>query len=187
MTPPRALSSTWRIDPVHTTVEFAVTHMPFSTFRGRFRDVEGVITLDEAEPTNSSVTATIQTASVDVLGERFQTVMQSDDFFATARWPMMTFHSTRVQRVDDTTWNVTGVLTIRGVTRAITLATQYAGRGKHPVSGRILAGFHAETEIDRGEFGLRWNRLLETGAPYLGARVRVTLDIEAVKQESAPS
>ena len=180
-------SSLWRIDPVHSTVEFAVTHMPFSIFRGRFRDVEGVITIDEAEPARSSVTATIKTASIDVMGERFQAVLQGEDFFDTARWPVMTFHSRRVEQVDGDVWRVTGPLTIRDVTRDITLTTRYAGQGKHPVSGRTLAGFHAETEIDRGDFGLRWNRLLETGAPYLGERVRVTLDIEAVKQDEAPS
>ncbi len=169
---------------MHSTVEFAVTHMPFSMFRGRFRDFEGTLTIDEAKPENSSVTATIQATSVDVLGERFQSVVQGEDFLDTARWPTITFRSTRVERVNDTTWNVVGDLTIRGVTREVTLATTYAGQGKHPVSGRILAGFHAETELDRGDFGLTWNRMLETGAPYLGTRVRVTLDIEAVKQEA---
>jgi polyisoprenoid-binding protein YceI len=179
--------SMWQIDPVHTSVEFALTHMPFSIFRGRFRDVAGEVTLDEAEPMNSSVTATIRTASVDVLGERFQGVVQGEEFLDTARWPEMTFQSARVERVNEATWNVTGALTIRDVTRDVTLVTRYGGQGTHPVSGRTLAGFHAETEIDRGDFGMRWNRFLDTGAPYLGTRVRITLDIEAVRQERAPS
>jgi polyisoprenoid-binding protein YceI len=169
---------------VHSTVEFAVTHMPFSTFRGRFRDMEGTITLDEAEPANSSVEAIVKTASVDVLGERFQAVVQGEDFLDTARWPTMTFKSSRVERVDEHTWNVTGALTIRDVTREVVFATRYGGQGKHPVSGRMLTAFHAETEIDRGDFGMVWNRMLETGMPYLGTRVRITLDIEAVKQEA---
>jgi polyisoprenoid-binding protein YceI len=183
MTAAPPVVSTWQIDPVHSTVEFALTHMPFSMFRGRFRDFAGVITLDEAEPANSSVMATIQTASVDVLGERFQAVVQGEEFFDTARWPAMSFASTRVQRVDDLIWHVTGDLTIRDVTRAVTLLTRYGGQGKSPTSGRTLAGFHAETEIDRGDFGLHFNRLLETGAPYLGTNVRITLDIEAARQE----
>jgi len=182
-----ATTSTWQIDPVHTTVEFAVTHMPFSIFHGRFRDVEGVITLDETDPTRSTVTATIKTAGIDVMGERFQSVLQGEDFFDTTRWPVMTFESSRVEQVDGATWHVTGALTIRDVTRQVMLLTRYGGQGKHPVSGRTLAGFHAGTEIDRTDFGLRWNRLLETGAPYLGTHVRITLDIEAVKQEAAPS
>jgi polyisoprenoid-binding protein YceI len=178
-------SATWRIDPVHSTVKFAVTHMPFSMFHCRFRDFEGEIRLDESEPSNSAVTATILTASIDVHGERFLTVMQSEDFFDSTRWPAITFHSSGVRQVAGSDWNVHGDLTIRGVTRPVTLLTRYAGQGKHPVSGRIVAGFHAETAIDRGDFGLTWNRPLETGVPYLGTRVSITLDIEAVKQDGA--
>jgi polyisoprenoid-binding protein YceI len=185
MTTAPTTTSTWQIDPVHSTVEFAVTHMPFSMFHARFREIEGAITIDEADPTNSSVTATITTASIDVIGERFQSVLRGEDFFDTARWPEITFRSTRVEQVIGDTWNVTGDLTIRDVTREVTLDTRYGGQGKHPVSGRTLAGFHAETEIDRRDFGMTWNRLLETGAPYLGTHVRITLDIEAVKQEAA--
>jgi polyisoprenoid-binding protein YceI len=139
---------------VHSTVEFAVTHMPFSWFRGRFRELEGTILLDEAEPQHSAVAATIAVASIDVLGERFQTVMLGEDFFDAARWPSIAFQSTGVQRVDERTWNVFGDLTIRGVTRPITLVTRYGGMGRHPVSGRILAALHAETEIDRSDFGM---------------------------------
>jgi polyisoprenoid-binding protein YceI len=184
MTTAPVSTSTWQIDPVHTTVEFAVTHMPFSWYRARFREVAGTITLDEAEPARSEVTAAIKTASFDGIGERFQAVVQGEDFFNTDRWPEITFRSTRVQQVDGNTWNVTGDLTIRDVTREVTLATRYGGQGKHPVSGRRIAGFHAETEFDRSDFGMTWNRLLETGMPYLGDRVRVSLDIEAVAQES---
>lgn len=183
MTTTPATRSLWRIDPVHSTVEFAITHMPFSIFRARFRDVQGVLEIDEAEPVRSRVSATIQAASIDVLGERFQAVVQGEDFLHTARWPVITFQSTRVEQVNEADWRVIGDLTIRDVTREVVLATHYAGQGKHPVSGRTLAGFHAETEIDRGDFGIRWNRLLENGMPYLGERVRITLEIEAVKEE----
>jgi polyisoprenoid-binding protein YceI len=184
MTTTPVAASTWQIDPVHSTVEFAVTHMPFSMFRARFREVAGMLTLDEAEPVRSTVTATIKTASFDGIGERFQTVVQGEDFLDTARWPEITFRSTGVQQVDGDTWHVTGDLTIRDVTREVTLVTRFGGQGKHPVSGRRLAGFHAETEFDRSAFGMTWNRLLESGMPYLGDRVRVSLDIEAVAQES---
>jgi polyisoprenoid-binding protein YceI len=124
---------------------------------------------------------------VDVLGERFQAVVQGEDFLHTERWPVITFRSTKVEQVDGATWNVTGDLTIRDVTRPVTLVTCYGGQGPHPVSGRTLAGFHAETEIDRSDFGMVWNRLLENGTPYLGMRVRITLDLEVVKQEAPRS
>ena len=178
-----AAPTLWRIDPVHTTIEFAVTHMPFSLYHARFRQVEGTITLDEAQPERSTVTATIAADSIDVLGERFLAVMQNEEFFHTEKYPSITFQSTAVERADDNHWLVTGDLTIRDVTRSVTLRTSYAGRGKHPVSGRILAGFHAETAIDREDFGLRYNRLLETGGAYLGTQVTITLDIEAVQQD----
>ena len=104
---------------MHSTVEFAVTHMPFSWFRGRFRELEGTVLLDEAEPQNSSVAAAITVASIDVLGERFQAVMLGEDFFDAALWPSIAFQSTAVQQLDDRTWHVTGDLTIRGVTRPV--------------------------------------------------------------------
>ncbi|HEY7294711.1 MAG TPA: YceI family protein [Dehalococcoidia bacterium] len=185
MTAQAPAATTWRIDPVHSTVKFALTHMPFSMFHCRFRDFEGEILLDEREPANSTVAATIQADSIDVPGERFLAVMQGEDFFDTARWPSLAFRSTGVRQSDGDVWQVTGDLTIRGVTRSVVLVTRYAGQGRHPVSGRILAGFHVETAIDRRDFGMVWNRLLETGAPYLGTEVSIVLDIEAVKQESA--
>ena len=99
MTMASTAAGTWRIDPVHSTVEFGVTHMPFSLFHARFREFESTMLIAEAEPANSPVTATIAAASIDVLDERFQAVMQSEDFFDTARWPALTFLSTAVERV----------------------------------------------------------------------------------------
>jgi polyisoprenoid-binding protein YceI len=88
-----------------------------------------------------------------------------------------------VTKQDDTHWTVAGDLTIRDVTREVVLATTYLGQGIHPFSKRTIAGFHAETEINREDFGLTWNVVMDSGAKYLGERVHITLDIEAVKQE----
>jgi polyisoprenoid-binding protein YceI len=183
MTSTSTTVSTWAIDPVHTIVAFAVQHMGMSTFRGRFRTVEGTIRIDEGNPVHSFVTATIDAGSIDVVGERLLGALMREDFFNTEKFSTITFQSTHVERHDDTHWTVTGDLTIRGVTRAVSLATAYLGQGTHPFSGRRIAGFHAETDIDRTEFGLTWNAALDTGAQYLGERVHITLDIEAVRQD----
>lgn len=176
-------TSTWSIDPIHSRVEFGVSHMGITTFRGHFRTVEGTIQIDEENPANSSVTASILADSIDVPGDRFQGHVKGDDFLKVGEYPALTFQSTNVERVDDTHWKINGGLTIRDVTRPVTLDTEYIGQAKHPFSGKTSAGFRASTEIDRGEYGITWNALLESGAKYVGEKVRITLEIEAVRQD----
>lgn len=180
-TTPTAIS-TWVIDPVHTNVEVAVRHM-MTMFKGRFRRLEGTISIDEANPVNSSVTVSIDTTSFDVIGERFFNMMMGEDFFRAEQFPHITFRSTRVERIDDTHWTIVGDLTIRDVTREVALATEYLGQAKHPVSGKTIASFRAQTALDRRDYGITWNQLLETGVPYLGNEVQITIDMEAVRQE----
>jgi polyisoprenoid-binding protein YceI len=181
-TAPAAVTS-WTIDTTHTIAAFAVTHMGISSFRGRFRTVEGTITLDEAHPINSSVTASLKSDSIDVTGERFYGAMMRDEWFNPEKWPAITFRSTRVERRDDTHYTVTGDLTIRDVTREVQLATTYLGQDVHPFSKRTVAAFHAETEVDRTDFGLTWNTMLDSGLKYVGERVHITLEIEAIRED----
>ena len=180
--PAQTAVNTWTIDPAHTIVEFAVQHMGMSTYKGRFRTVEGIIQIDEANPVNSSVTATIDAKSIDVVGERVYGSMMRDDC-APEQYSTSTFRSTRVEQLDDTHWKVYGDLTIRDVTREVALDTVYLGQGKHPFSGRTIAGFRAETEINRTDWDLKWNAALDTGAKYLGEEVKITLHIEAIRQD----
>lgn len=175
--------STWAIDPVHTSVEFGVQHLAISTYRGRFRTVEGTLRVDEANPANSSVEATIDAASIDITQDRFLGHVLSPDFLDAQSYPAITFRSTRVERVDDTHWNVTGDLTLHGQTQPVLLKTAFLGQATHPFSKKTVAAFHAEAEIDRGAFGLKWNVPLDTGAQYVGERVTITLHIEAIKQD----
>lgn len=177
--------STWTIDPTHTTVEFAVTHLSISTFKGRFRTVEGTLRIDEGNPANSSVTASIDATSLDVLGDRFQGHLKGEDFFQAEAHPRITFQSTGATKVDDSRWRIAGDLTIRGVTRPVVLDTEYLGQANHPFSGKTFAAFRATTEVDRGDFGIVWNAPLDSGAKYVGEQVRITLDIEAVRQDEA--
>lgn len=183
MTTSETTVTTWSIDPVHSIVAFAVQHMAMSTFRGRFRTLEGTLQFDAANPAASSLTATIDASSIDVVGEGLFKAMAREDFFSIEQWPSMTFRSTRVEVQDATHWTVVGALTIRDATREVRLATTYLGQGTHPFSGKTVAAFHAEAQIDRGDFGLKWNAPLDTGAFYLGERVTITLDVEAVRQD----
>ena len=183
MTTTRTATSTWTIDPAHSVVEFAVKHLMVSTFKGHFRSLEGTVHLNEANPANSSVAASVDVASVDTQTPDRDAHLRSDDFFNAERYPKMTFRSTRVEQVDETNWKVTGELTIRDVTKEVVLDTEYEGRIVDPW-GNERIGFTARTELSRKEFGVRWNAAIETGGVVVGDKVRISLNIEIVRQQS---
>ena len=171
----------WDIDPNHTTIEFAVKHMMFTTVRGRFGDVRGTITLDEQRLGNSSVEVEIDVTSIDTRDEKRDAHLRSPDFFDAEQFPAMTFRSTRVEPRRGDEARVTGDLTIRGVTREVTLDTTMTGRGKNPWGAEVI-GFEARTKINRKDFGLEWNVALETGGFLVGDEIKIELDIQAAKQ-----
>jgi len=183
MTTTRTATSTWTIDPAHSSAEFAVKHLMVSTFKGHFRSLEGTVHLDEANPANSSVAASVDVASVDTQTPDRDAHLRSDDFFNAERYPKMTFRSTRVEQIDGTNWKVTGELTVRDVTKEVVLDTEYEGRIVDPW-GNERIGFTARTELSRKEFGVRWNAAIETGGVVVGDKVRISLNIEIVRQQS---
>ena len=183
MTTTRTATSTWTIDPAHSGAEFAVKHLMVSTFKGHFRSLEGTVHLGEDNPANSSVVASVDVASVDTQNPDRDAHLRSDDFFNAERYPKMTFRSTRVERVDETNWKVTGEFTIRDVTKEVVLDTEYEGRIVDPW-GNDRIGFTARTELSRKEFGVRWNTAIESGGVVVGDRVRISLNIEIVRQQS---
>jgi polyisoprenoid-binding protein YceI len=174
---------TWTIDPVHSSLEFSLEYMGISTYRTGFRAVEGSLSFDPAQPEQSSVTASIPVASVDVTNDRLMGRLMDPDLLGGKEYPTITFQSTRVETVDATRWKVTGDLTIHGVTRPALLDTRLLGQAKSPFSGKITAAFRAETTIDRSDFGVSWNAAMDTGGAYLGERVNVSLVIMAARQE----
>ena len=176
--------STWTLDPVHSIAEFSVKHLMVATVKGRFLDLEGVIRLDEDRPANSSVEATIQTDSVDTGIQMRDDDLRSDNFFAAERFPTMHFVSTGVERVDDEHWRVRGDLTIRDFTREVVLDTEIEGRSPG-FDGREHLGFTAETAINRKDFGLAYNAVVETGGVVVSDRVKITLHVEAVREDQA--
>jgi polyisoprenoid-binding protein YceI len=175
--------SNWTIDPVHSSVEFSLDYMGFSTYRTSFRALEGSLVFDAAQPAASAVTASIPVASVDVTNERLMSRLMDADLLGGNDHPTITFRSTRVEAVDPARWKVTGDLTLHGVARPVVLDTRYLGQAVHPFSKKIAAAFRAETAIDRRDFGVTWNAAMDTGGAYLGERVQISLSIMAIRQD----
>lgn len=180
----RPQTSTWSIDPAHSVAEFAVKHMMITTVKGRIADIRGTITIDEANPDQSTVEVELDAASIDTRAEQRDQHLRSADFFDVEKFPVITFRSRRVEGAslsDGTTFTVVGDLTIRDVTREVVLDATFDGRGKDPWGGERVS-FSATTMIDRRDFGLTWNAALETGGMLVSNDVRISLDVQAVRQ-----
>ena len=176
--------STWEIDAAHTTVEFAVKHMMFTTVRGRFTELTGTIHADEANPNHSDVTVQLKAASIDTGVADRDTHLRSADFLDADASPLITFRSKRVDgayKKEGDRFKVIGDLTIRDTTSEVTLDCTYQGMGKDPWGG-TRAGFSAETRLDRRDWGLKWNQALETGGILVGNELKVSIDVQAVRQ-----
>ena len=172
--------TTWKIDPAHTSVEFAVRHMMITTVKGRFTGVDGSVTIDEAQSSAARVDVTIDAASIDTREPQRDTHLKSGDFFDVEKFPTLTFRGTRIDG-DAQAFQLTGDLTIHGVTRPITLDVTHEGRGKDPWGGERV-GYSATGKLRRGDYGLTWNAALETGGFLVGDEVKISLDIELVRQ-----
>jgi polyisoprenoid-binding protein YceI len=173
-------AATWTIDPSHTHAEFAVRHLMISTVKGRFADVQGTVRTDESDPANSQVDVTINVSSIDTREPQRDAHLRSADFFDADNFPQIKFRSTRVSG-GGSSFKVTGDLTIRGTAREVVLDVTTEGRGKDPWGGE-RAGFSATTRIKRSEFGLTWNQLLEAGGVAVSDEVKISIDVELVKQ-----
>jgi polyisoprenoid-binding protein YceI len=175
--------TTWTIDPVHSSVEFSLDYMGFSTYRTGFRTLEGSLEFDADRPASASVTAAIPVASVDVTNERLMSRLMDADLLGGNEHPTISFRSSRIETVDSARLKVTGDLTIHGITRPVVLDTRYLGQALHPFSKKVAAAFRAETVIDRRDFGVTWNAAMDTGGAYLGERVHISLAILAQRQD----
>ena len=179
----------WNIDPAHTSVEFAVKHMMLTTVRGHFKDVSGTITVDDDNPGRSKIEVEIGAASLDTGVADRDTHLKSADFLDAEKHSKITFRSTRIEgspKKEGDKLKVIGDLSIRGKTMVVTLDATYEGQGKDPW-GNQKAGAGATTEIDRREWGLTWNQALEAGGVLVANKVRVNLEVQAVKPQAAAS
>lgn len=168
---------TYAIDKTHSEAAFQVRHL-ITKVRGRFADFAGTITFDAAQPERSSVTFTVQTASIDTSTPDRDTHLRSEDFFAADRFPTLTFVSTGITRTGDDAFAVEGDLTIRDITRRITLPVSYLGSAKDPWGNEKIA-FETEITINRKDFGLLWNAALETGGFLVGEDVKISVSVQA--------
>jgi polyisoprenoid-binding protein YceI len=175
----RVPTGTWHVDPSHSSVEFEVKHMMIATVRGRFNEFEG--TIEAAEDINNSrVYGKVKTASVDTNDETRDAHLRSADFFDVEKYPEITFESTHIEPLGGPEFRVTGDLTIKGITRSVELDSTVEGAEVDPW-GNDRVGIRVRGKIDRKEFGLTWQKMLESGGFLVGEDVRIMIDISAVK------
>jgi polyisoprenoid-binding protein YceI len=172
---------TWNIDPSHSTIAFSVRHMVVSKTRGRFNKWSGQLHFDAQNPAASSVAVDIDPASLDTADAQRDAHLRSPDFFDVEKYPTASFRSTKVEVAGKDRYRVAGDLTVHGITQPVVLDVTYEGSGKDPWGGE-RAGFSATTTIERKNFGLEWNKALETGGLLVGEKVELNLEVEAVKQ-----
>jgi polyisoprenoid-binding protein YceI len=175
---PVPVAGTYQIDPAHTAVEFVGRHLMITKVRGRFGDVRGQITIAE-EPEASHAEVEIGAASLSTGDDDRDAHLRSGDFFDVETYPTITFRSTSVRAVGDSTWELNGDLTVRDVTRPVSLQVDFDGANVSPVGDERL-GFSAATEVNREDFGLTWNMALETGGLLVGRTARIELSVQAI-------
>ncbi|MEO5680571.1 MAG: YceI family protein [Acidimicrobiales bacterium] len=173
-------AGTWSIDPSHSSVEFVVRHLVVSKVKGRFGTFAGTVSLDPAAPLAASVGATLQVASIDTGDAQRDTHLRSADFFDAETYPTITFRSTAVRQAGDD-FDVDGDLTIRGVTKPVSLRLEYNGTSPDPWGG-TRAGFSGETELNRRDFGLDFDVKLDTGGALVGEKIKIHLEVETILQ-----
>jgi polyisoprenoid-binding protein YceI len=171
---------TYALDASHTTVEFVARHMMISKVRGGFTGVSGTVTIGES-PEDSSVEATIEVGTVVSGDSKRDEHLRSPDFFDVDSYPTISFRSTQVREGKRGRWEVDGDLTLRDITRPVTLDVEFEG-GQTTPWGSSAIGFSASTEVDREDWGLTWNAALETGGVVVGKKIRLELNVEAIKQ-----
>ena len=171
----------WHIDGSHSEIQFSVKHMMISTVRGRFNKFSGTIEADEQNPASARVEVQIDAASIDTGEEKRDAHLRSPDFLNVDQYPHITFRSTKLERQDETHGKLYGDLTIRDVTKPVSLDVEYTGMAKSPW-GTVSAGFSAQTKINRKDWGLNWNVALETGGWLVSDELKVNIEVELVKQ-----
>ncbi|WNG34223.1 polyisoprenoid-binding protein [Archangium minus] len=184
--PSFAFAAEFDIDSAHSAAQFSVKHMMVSNVRGAFSKVTGKANIDEKDITKSTVEATIDATTINTNEPKRDEHLRSADFFDTAKYPTITFKSTKVQKAG-ANLKVTGDLTMHGVTKPVVLNVEgFTTESKDPW-GNIKRGGTATTKINRKDFGLGWNSVLETGGVAVGEEVSITLDLELNKKQAAPA
>lgn len=186
MTTSATETTIWQLDPTHSSVEFSVKHMMMTTVRGRFKELEATLRGDRDHPEDAGVDVSINVASIDTGVADRDAHLRSPDFFDVEKHPKITFRSSRIEgnapKKEGDRFRLAGELTIRDTPIGIVLDCEYQGRGKDPW-GKTRAGFSFRTEIDRREWGLKWNQAIETGGVLVANKVRIEGEVQFVRQE----
>jgi polyisoprenoid-binding protein YceI len=179
------LTGDYQLDTAHTRLGFVARHAMVTKVHGTFHEFEGRAHLDAADPSKSSAEVTVQMASVDTGHEQRDAHLRTNDFFDVPNYPTMTLRSTEVKKLDDTTFRVTGDLTIKDTTRPVSIDFEFTGSAKDPF-GNLRAGFEGRTTINRKDWGVNWNAALETGGFLVSDKVILEIDVSAIKLTPTP-
>jgi polyisoprenoid-binding protein YceI len=173
--------ATYKIDAAHSEVTFKVKHLMIASVTGQFKEFDGSMTAEKADFTDASINFEALVNSITTGNDQRDGHLKSDDFFAAEKYPKLTFKSTAIQKLDEETYNLTGNLTIRDVTKPVTLKVTYGGQIIDPW-GQTKLGFEIEGKINRKDFGLTWSATTETGGIVVSDDVKLHLNIELTKQ-----
>lgn len=181
MTDMKSLQGTYVLDNTHSTLGFVARHAMITKVRGSFTDFSGTAQVNGQEPSASSVSVDIDVASIDTRNADRDAHLTSGDFFEVEKFPKITFASTQVEAVDADTVEITGDLTIKGVTKSVTIPFEFTGAATDPF-GNERIGFEGKTEVNRRDFDLTWNAALDTGGVLVSEKITLEFEISAIKQ-----
>lgn len=179
-TSPTTVTGTYAIDPTHSSVGFVARHAMVTKVRGSFNDFEGSGYFDAENPASSSIQLTIQAASIDTRNADRDAHLKSNDFFDMETYPTITFTSTAIEAVDDANYRVTGDLTIKGVTKPVTIDFEYTGTAVDPYNNTRI-GLEGKTVVNRKDWGVAWNAALEAGGVLVSEKVTLEFDVSAIR------
>ena len=174
-------SSTWNIDPAHSVAEFKVRHMMISWVRGEFSGLSGVLKLDETDYTHSTIEVSIPSGTVKTVDETLDAHLKTEDFLDVEKFPALTFKSTKIRSTGARDYAVTGDLTIRGVTKSVTLTVNDVSDPSKDPWGNQRIGLSGSAKVNRKDFGIIWNTALDAGGVLVGDEVTITLDVQFIK------
>ena len=174
------LTGTYTLDPTHTRIGFLARHAMVTKVRGAFNEFKGTATVDGDNPSNSSVRVTIDAASIDTRNAQRDEHLRTNDFLALEQYPQITFVSTDIRQVDETTFEVTGDLTIKDVTNQVTVPFEFEGTSQDPFGNQRI-GFDGSVTISRKDYGITWNAALETGGVLVSDKIVLEFEVSAIK------
>jgi polyisoprenoid-binding protein YceI len=180
LTTPTSLTGTYAIDPTHSRIGFVARHAMVTKVRGSFNEFEGSGLFDAEHPANSRLQLTIQAASIDTRNAERDAHLTSNDFFDMETYPEITFVSTAVEQVDTSNFRVTGDLTIKGVTKPVSVDFEYAGSAVDPYGNQRI-GFEGTTTVNRKDWGVSWNAALEAGGVLVSEKVTLEFEVSAIR------